>query len=98
MTLQREMADSTSSRVSAEALLAATAITRPHNRTSFAILTLSPPGICPPACALRYRVWGRFESKSMASHTPDISDLFSRAMALHQEGETREAMQLCRRV
>jgi len=34
----------------------------------------------------------------MASRTPDISDLFARALALHQEGKTREAMQLCRRV
>src|SRR3569833_317771 len=34
----------------------------------------------------------------MASRTPDISDLFARALALHQEGKFWEAMQLCRRV
>src|SRR4051812_1698401 len=34
----------------------------------------------------------------MVSRMPDISDLFSRALALHQEGKTREAAQLCRRV
>jgi predicted O-linked N-acetylglucosamine transferase (SPINDLY family) len=34
----------------------------------------------------------------MASPVPDISELFSRALALHEEGKTREAMQLCRRV
>jgi len=34
----------------------------------------------------------------MASPTPDISELFSRALALHQEGKTRDAIQLCLRV
>lgn len=34
----------------------------------------------------------------MVSHKPDIADLYSRALLLNQEGKTREAAQLCRRI